>query len=66
MQRKTQRLVQFEITAGTREAWLKRIKFAGLKSENFPFPRRIRLCALGHALATESPDISRSTPTPAS
>ncbi|RYG56730.1 MAG: integrase [Alphaproteobacteria bacterium] len=41
MQHKTQRPVQFEITAGTREALLKWIKLAGLKSEDFLFPSRI-------------------------
>ncbi|RYF55890.1 MAG: integrase [Comamonadaceae bacterium] len=42
MQHKTQRPVQFEITAGTREALLKWIKLGGLKSEDFLFPSRIR------------------------
>ncbi|MGJ7522687.1 tyrosine-type recombinase/integrase [Variovorax sp. LT1P1] len=41
MQHKTQRPVQFEITPGTREALLKWIKLAGLKSEDFLFPSRI-------------------------
>lgn len=41
MQHKTQRPVQFEITPGTREALLKWMKLAGLKSEDFLFPSRI-------------------------
>lgn len=41
MQRKTQRPVQFEITATTREALQKWIKVAGLKSEDFLFPSRL-------------------------
>jgi integrase len=41
MQHKTQRPVQFEITPATREALLKWIKQAGLKSEDFLFPSRI-------------------------
>jgi integrase len=41
MQHKTQRPVQFEITAATREAVQKWIKQAGLKSEDFVFPSRI-------------------------
>ena len=41
MQHKTQRPVQFEITAGTREAVLKWIKLAELKSDDFLFPSRI-------------------------
>ena len=41
MQHKTQRPVQFEITPGTREALLKWIKLAGLKSEDFLFPSRV-------------------------
>ena len=41
MQQKTQRPVQFEITAGTREAVQKWIKQAGLKSEDFLFPSRV-------------------------
>lgn len=41
MQHKTQRPVQFEITAGTREALCEWIKLAGLKSEDFLFPSRI-------------------------
>ena len=41
MQHKTQRPVQFEITAGTREALLKWIKLAKLKSDDFLFPSRI-------------------------
>lgn len=41
MQHKTQRPVQFEITTGTREALLKWIMLAGLKSEDFLFPSRI-------------------------
>ncbi len=41
MQHKTQRPVQFEITQATREALLKWIKQAGLKSEDFVFPSRI-------------------------
>lgn len=41
MHHKTQRPVQFEITAGTREALLKWIKVAGLNSEDFLFPSRI-------------------------
>lgn len=41
MQHKTQRPVQFEITAPTRDALQKWIKAAGLKSENFLFPSRL-------------------------
>jgi integrase len=41
MQHNTQRPVQFEITLGTREALLKWVKLAGLKSEDFLFPSRI-------------------------
>lgn len=41
MQQKTQRPVQFEITAPTRDALQKWIKAAGLKSENFLFPSRL-------------------------
>ena len=41
MERKTQRPVQFEITAATREAVQRWIKRAGLKSEDFVFPSRI-------------------------
>lgn len=41
MQHKTQRPVQFEITAGTREALSKWIKLAELKSDDFLFPSRI-------------------------
>ena len=41
MQRKTQRPVQFEITAVTREALQNWIKVAGLKSEHFLFPSRL-------------------------
>lgn len=41
MQQKTQRPVQFEITAGTRDALQAWIKQAGLKSENFLFPSRL-------------------------
>ena len=41
MQHKTQRPVQCEITAATREAVQKWIKQAGLKSEDFVFPSRI-------------------------
>jgi hypothetical protein len=41
MQHKTQRPVQFEITAATRDALLAWIKKAGLKSEDFLFPSRL-------------------------
>ena len=41
MQHKTQRPVQFEITAATREVVQEWIKQAGLKSEDFVFPSRI-------------------------
>lgn len=41
MRHKTQRPVQFEITAGTREALLKWIQLAGLRSEDFLFPSRM-------------------------
>ncbi len=41
LQQKTQRPVQFEITAPTREALETWIKTAGLKSENYLFPSRI-------------------------
>lgn len=41
MQLKTQRPVQFEITAVTREALQQWIEIAGLKSEDFLFPSRI-------------------------
>ena len=41
MQHKTQRPVQFEITASTRDAVQKWIKQAGLKSDDFVFPSRI-------------------------
>jgi site-specific recombinase XerC len=41
MEHKTQRPVQFEITPGTREALLKWMKFARLKSEDFLFLSRI-------------------------
>jgi hypothetical protein len=41
MQRKTQRPVQFEITASTREAVDAWIHHAGLKSENYLFPSRL-------------------------
>jgi integrase len=41
LQQKTQRPVQFEITAPTREAVETWIKAAGLKSENYLFPSRI-------------------------
>ena len=41
MQHKTQRPVQFEITAATREAVQKWIKQAGPKSEDFVFPSRM-------------------------
>jgi hypothetical protein len=41
MQRKTQRPVQFEITAATREAVQKWMKQAGLKSDDYIFPSRI-------------------------
>lgn len=41
MQHKTQRPVQFEITATTREALQKWIKAAGLKPEDFLFPSRL-------------------------
>ena len=41
MQHKTQRPVQFEITAGTREALLEWIELAGIKSDDFLFPSRV-------------------------
>ena len=41
MQHKTQRPVQFEITASTRDAVQKWIKQAGLKADDFVFPSRI-------------------------
>ena len=41
MQHKTQRPVQFEITAATRDALQAWIKHAALKSDNFLFPSRI-------------------------
>ena len=41
MQHKTQRPVQFEITAATREAVQKWIKQAGLRSDDFIFPSRV-------------------------
>ena len=41
MQHKTQRPVQFEITAGTRDALQKWIKQASLKSDDFLFPSRL-------------------------
>ena len=41
MQHKTQRPVQFEITAAAREAVQKWIKVAGLKPDDFLFPSRI-------------------------
>ena len=41
MQHKTQRPVQFEITAAARDAVQKWIKVAGLKSDDFLFPSRI-------------------------
>lgn len=41
MQHKTQRPVQFEITAATREALAAWIKQAGLRSEDFRFPSRL-------------------------
>ena len=41
LQQKTQRPVQFEITAQTREALETWIKRAGLKSESFSFPSRV-------------------------
>ena len=41
MQHKTQRPVQFEITAATRDALQAWIKQAGLKSEDFLFPSRL-------------------------
>ena len=41
MQHKTQRPVQFEITAATREALQAWISHAGLKPENFLFPSRL-------------------------
>ncbi|WP_395456679.1 tyrosine-type recombinase/integrase [Acidovorax delafieldii] len=42
LQHKTQRPVQFEITATTREALQQWIKAAGLKSDEFLFPSRLR------------------------
>src|SRR6476646_7536802 len=41
LQQKTQRPVQFEITAPTREALEAWIKSAGLKSDSFLFPSRV-------------------------
>lgn len=41
MQHNTQRPVQFEITAGTRDALQKWIKQASLKSDDFLFPSRL-------------------------
>lgn len=41
LQRKTQRPVQFEITAAAREAVQAWIKHAGLRSEDFLFPSRL-------------------------
>lgn len=41
MQHKTQRPVQFEITAVTREALQKWVELAGLRSEDFLFPSRL-------------------------
>ena len=41
MQHKTQRPVQFEITASTRDALNAWIKQAGLKSEDYLFPSRL-------------------------
>ena len=41
LQRKTQRRVQFEITAAAREAVQAWIKHAGFKSEDFLFPSRL-------------------------
>lgn len=41
MQHKTQRPVQFEITATTRDTLQKWIKAAGLKADNFLFPCRL-------------------------
>jgi integrase len=41
LQQKTQRPVQFEITAPTREALEAWIKLAGLKSDSFLFPSRV-------------------------
>lgn len=41
MQHKTQRPVQFEITAATREAPQRWVKAAGLTSEDFLFPSRL-------------------------
>ena len=43
LQQKTQRPVQFEITAATREAVLAWIKHAQLRSESFLFPSRIHV-----------------------
>lgn len=43
MQQKTQRPVQFEITAPTREALEAWIKSAGLKSDSYLFPSRVHL-----------------------
>jgi integrase len=48
MQHKTQRPVQFEITAASREVLQTWIKQAGLKSEDFLFPSRLH----------ESPDLA--------
>jgi integrase len=41
MQHKTQRSVQFEITAATRDALLTRIRQARLQPEDFLFPSRL-------------------------
>lgn len=41
LQHKTQRPVQFEITAATREVLAARIKKAGLRSDDFLFPSRL-------------------------
>jgi len=42
MQQKTQRPVQFEITDQTKEAVAEWIKVSGRRSEEFPFPSRMR------------------------
>ena len=42
LQQKTHRPVQFEITAATREALETWIKSAGLRSDSFLFPSRVR------------------------
>jgi len=43
MQQKTRRPVQFEITEPTRNSVFAQIRHAALKTEDYPFPRRLRL-----------------------